>query len=88
MPQPATPSATPPPAPWWRHGHLWLVIAGPALVVLASIVMFVVAARGADPVVEAEYYRKGIEINKQLARERALVPALQGRNHAPTPMQP
>ena len=23
------------PAPWWKHGHLWLVISGPALVVIA-----------------------------------------------------
>lgn len=71
--------------PWWRYGHLWLVIAGPAVVVVAAIATAVIAVRGADPVVASDYYRRGIEINKQLPRERALLPAQQGRNHAGTP---
>ena len=75
------------PAPWWKHGHVWLVIAGPAAVVVAGVLTAVIAVRGADPVVEADYYRRGIEINKALAaaHERATLPALQGRNHAATP---
>ena len=74
------------PAPWWKHGHVWLVISGPAIVVVAALVTAFIAVRGADPVVEADYYRRGIEINKALAaRERAQLPALQGRNHAATP---
>ena len=74
-------------APWWRYGHVWLVIAGPAAVVIAGLVTAVIAVRSADPVVEADYYRRGIEINKALAasRERAHLPAVQGRNHAATP---
>ena len=73
-------------APWWKHGHVWLVIAGPAAVVIAGVVTAVIAVRGADPVVEADYYRRGIEINKTLAAgERARLPAVQGRNHAATP---
>jgi hypothetical protein len=75
-------------APWWKHGHVWLVIAGPAVVVAASIVTAVIAIRTDDPVVEADYYRRGIEINKTLARDRAQLPALQGRNHAVTPAKP
>jgi uncharacterized protein len=75
-------------APWWKHGHVWLVIAGPAVVVVASIVTAVIAIRTDDPVVEADYYRRGIEINKTLARDRAQLPALQGRNHAVTPVKP
>jgi uncharacterized protein len=79
-----------PSAPWWKHGHVWLVIAGPAAVVVAGLVTAVIAVRGADPVVEADYYRRGIEINKALAAagERAKLPALQGRNHAATPARP
>jgi hypothetical protein len=76
----------PPPRPWWRHGYLWLVVAGPAVVVVASVVTFGIAARGADPVVAQDYYRRGIEINRQLAHERALMPAAQARNHAATPI--
>jgi hypothetical protein len=75
------------PAPWWKHGYVWLVIAGPAAVVVAGFVTALIAVRGADPVVEADYYRRGIEINKALA-DKARVPAMQGRNHAVTPATP
>lgn len=75
--------------PWWKHGHVWMLIAGPAAVVVAGVITTVLAVRGADPVVEADYYRKGIEINKSLAaRDKALLPAVQGRNHAATPTAP
>lgn len=77
-----------PAAPWWRHGHVWLLISGPAVVVVAALFTAWLAARGSDALVEEDYYRKGIEINKQLARERAMLPALQGRNHAVTPVTP
>jgi hypothetical protein len=37
--------------------------------------------------VAQDYYRRGVEINKTIAAERAraLTPAAQGRNHAATP---
>ena len=74
------------PAPWWKHGHVWLLIAGPATVIVAGVVTAVIAVRSADPVIDVDYYRKGIEINKTLAaRDKKLLPALQGRNHAATP---
>lgn len=76
------------PKPWWKHGHVWLVISGPAVVVVAACVTAWIAASGQDTLVSEDYYRKGIEINKQLARERALLPALQGRNHAATRARP
>ena len=47
-----------------------------------------VAVASPDPVVAEDYYRQGIEINKQLARERATLPAMQARNHAATPAKP
>ena len=73
-------------APWWTYGHVWLVISGPAVVVVAAIVTAVIAVRGADPIVESDYYRRGIEINKTLAAQgKSSLPALQGRNHAATP---
>ena len=79
------PTVTP---PWWRFGHVWLVLAGPAAVVVAGIATAVIAVRTPDPVVEADYYRRGIEINKTLAERaeaRAHAPALAARNHAATP---
>lgn len=76
-------------APWWKHGHVWLVIAGPLAVVVAGFATLWLAVRTPDPVVAVDYYRRGIEINRTLAaRDKARLPALQGRNHAATPTQP
>ena len=73
-------------SPWWKHGYVWLIIAGPVSVILAGIGTIVIAVQTPDPVVEADYYRRGIEINKTLAaRDKATLPAIQGRNHAATP---
>lgn len=75
--------------PWWKHGHVWLLIAGPAAVIVAGVATAVIAASAPDPVVAEDYYRRGIEINKTLAaRDKALMPAQQGRNHAATPERP
>jgi len=74
-----------PVAPWWKHGHVWLLISGPAAVVVASFATLWIAIATNDPVVDSDYYRRGIEINRQLAKDRAMMPAVQGRNHAATP---
>ncbi|MEO7393193.1 MAG: FixH family protein [Ramlibacter sp.] len=73
--------------PWWKFGYVWLVMAGPAAVVVAGFATLWIAVRMPDPVLSEDYYRRGLEINKTLAKERALAPALQGRNHAATPAQ-
>jgi hypothetical protein len=72
--------------PWWTHGHVWLIIAGPAAVVVAGFVTLAIAIRIPDPVVAEDYYRRGLEINKTLAKQKALAPAMQARNHAATPV--
>lgn len=75
--------------PWWRYPLVWLVIAGPATVVVAGLVTAFIAFRSADPVVATDYYRRGIEINKTLAAgSKSTLPAMQGRNHAATPTAP
>jgi hypothetical protein len=76
-----------PAAPWWHHGHVWLLIAGPAAVVAAGLVTAWLAVHGADPVVAQDYWRRGLEINRTLA-DQARLPAVQGRNHAATPARP
>lgn len=68
--------------PWWSFGHVWLVIAGPAIVVVAALVTGYIAMSNPDPVLAEDYYRRGIEINKTLTAED--VPAMQARNHAAT----
>ena len=81
----AHPIPAAPPPPWWKFGYVWLVIAGPALVVVASFITLYLAVVGQDPVVDQDYYRKGIEINKTLGDNPAsLAPAKEARNHAAT----
>lgn len=72
--------------PWWKFGHVWLVISGPAAVVLAGFFTFYLAYHGSDPLVEENYYQKGLNINKELegASAASLAPAVKGRNHAAT----
>jgi hypothetical protein len=76
-----------PALPWWRYGHVWLIISGPAIVVVAGFVTLALALNSPDPLVAKDYYRQGIEINKTLAEQsaKALLPAMQGRNHAASP---
>ena len=78
-------TTTPPSQPWWKYGHVWLVIAGPAVVVIAALVTAWIAIRHPDPVLAEDYYRQGLQINQALAKNKALAPALQARNHAATP---
>ncbi len=68
------------PSPWWRHGMMWLVLGGPAVVVVAAVITTVIAIRGADPVVQAY----------DAQASRSAVPAMQGRNQAanPAPVKP
>ena len=74
--------------PWWKFGYMWLVVGGPAIVVVAGFVTLWLAIRTPDPVVANDYYRRGVEINKTLENpDASLVPALKGRNHAATPAQ-
>mgnify|MGYP002785261767 CR=1 FL=1 len=82
----ATSTVHPPSQPWWKHGYVWLIVAGPAIVIVAGIVTLWLAVRTPDPVVAEDYYRRGVEINKTLEnQQQSLVPAMKGRNHAATP---
>ena len=83
------PSEQVPCAPWWRFGHVWLLIAGPVSVVAAGVVTGWIAVRGQDPVIDSNYYQNGLRINQQLRHsEKTLAPAIQGRNHAASPTAP
>jgi hypothetical protein len=73
--------------PWWRYGHVWLIIAGPAAVIVAGFITLGIAIGRPDPVIADDYYKRGLEINKTLAAEKdlQLAPAMQSRNHVVTP---
>lgn len=63
--------------PWYRQGWPWFLIALPATAVVGGIITAILAARGFDGPVAADYYKQGLAINEevaraQLARELAL----------------
>jgi hypothetical protein len=39
-------------SPWWRHGMVWLVISGPAAVVVAGFATLFIAIALPDPVLQ------------------------------------
>lgn len=67
--------------PWWRVGMVWLVLAGPLSVMVASFFTIRLALIHADPVI------KDPVASSQTAAP-ALTPAVQARNHAATPTTP
>ena len=73
-------------APWWKYPLLWMVIAGPACVVVAGFATLWIAIRTPDPVIAQDYDHKGVQISRPLA-DKKLMPALAGRNHAATPRE-
>lgn len=70
----ATPNPDPQAAVWWRLPIVWMVIGGPALVVVASFVTLALAIIYPDPVL--------LPVAGATAADQ---PALQARNHAATP---
>jgi hypothetical protein len=68
------------PSPWWRVGVVWLVVGGPAAVVLAASVTAVIAFRGADAVVATP-----VSHTAQSPADDAQLPALQARNLGAAP---
>ncbi len=76
-------------APWWKFGYVWLIIAGPVIVVIAGFVTLYLAVSRPDPVINTEEYRRAQALSKTLASDPAsLAPAVQGRNHAATGAPP
>jgi len=67
--------------PWWSFGHVWLVIAGPLVVVVASFITFYLAVHGQDPVLTQSSVLSNIN---DAASRTTLAPAMQARNHATT----
>jgi hypothetical protein len=61
-------SAHAPARPWYRDRWPWLLIAGPATVVVAALVTAWLAWSTDDGVVADDYYKRGLVINKQLER--------------------
>lgn len=72
--------------PWWRFGHVWLVILGPVVVMIASFVTYYLAAKAQDPVINTQAYVPAEE--ESSSRNIGAAPAMQARNHAATGVMP
>ncbi|PWF54793.1 FixH family protein [Massilia glaciei] len=58
-------------APWYKHRWPWLLMLGPALVVVAAIITGWLAITRQDAMVVDDYYKRGKAINHDLRRDRA-----------------
>jgi uncharacterized protein len=56
--------------PWYKEPWPWILMAGPAIVVVASFVTLWLAITSFDGLVEDDYYKQGLAINKTLERDR------------------
>jgi hypothetical protein len=66
--------------PWYREPFVWLLIAFPLTAVIAGFITLGLAISSDDGVVEDDYYLRGKEINRVLARDQAAATrGLQGR---------
>jgi hypothetical protein len=75
---PASASSRNTAAPWYRQRWPWLLMAGPGIVVVASMVTLWLAATTDDAVVADDYYKRGLSINHRLERvDRAAALGLQ-----------
>lgn len=70
---PGKPASTGSQPPWWKLPIVWMVIGGPALVVVASLFTVGIAVKNVDPVLDTS---KG-----QVSSSNEL-PAVKARNHA------
>lgn len=57
--------------PWYREAWPWLLMAGPAAVLVAGAATTWIAFASADGLVAEDYYKQGMGINRRLAREQA-----------------
>jgi len=56
---------------WYREPWPWILISGPAAVVVAGAVTVWLAIASADGLVADDYYKRGLAINQVIARDRA-----------------
>lgn len=57
--------------PWYREPWPWILMAGPAIVVVAGIATAWIAFESNDGLVEDDYYKQGLAINQRLLRDKA-----------------
>lgn len=55
---------------WYREPYVWLVIIFPVMAIIGGLITAWLAVRSDDGLVVDDYYRRGLEINKTLARDK------------------
>jgi hypothetical protein len=56
-------------SPWYRHVWAWVIFGLPAIVVVAGLSTWWIAANEADSLVVDEYYKEGLAINRRFDHE-------------------
>lgn len=56
---------------WYREPWPWLLMSGPAAVIVAGVITTTMAFVTADGLVASDYYKQGLMINMTLARDQA-----------------
>lgn len=62
-------ASTPASRPWYREPWPWLLMAGPAIVVVAGIATTILAVTSNDGLVADDYYKQGLGVNRVIARD-------------------
>ena len=57
-------------APWYRHRWPWILMAGPAVVIVAGFITAWLAIESYDGLVEDNYYKVGLAVNQQLKQKQ------------------
>ena len=57
--------------PWYREPWPWIIMSGPAAVIVAGAITTWIAFATADGLVADDYYKRGLGINAVLKREQA-----------------
>jgi len=63
------PASMLPRLPWYREPWPWLLMMGPAIVVVAGLFTAWLAVSHEDALVADDYYKQGLAINKEIGRE-------------------
>jgi hypothetical protein len=66
---------------WWQHPIMWLIVGGPAVVVIASMLTIALAIRYPETLVDE---RKQTTLAASKQDSAAMMPAVKARNHVAT----
>jgi len=57
-------------APWYKHRWPWILMAGPAVVIVAGFITAWLAIESNDGLVDDNYYKVGLAVNQQLKQKQ------------------